>query len=64
MELLKLGISHKAKNNDGNAPLHVAAKSGNVGVAKALCECGADVKARNSNNRTARMIVRCFHLLC
>lgn len=57
IELLALGIPIGTKDKAGNTPLHVAAKAGNLNVAKALCECGADVMARNANNRTPKMVV-------
>jgi ankyrin repeat protein len=38
----------KSKDNLGDTPLHVAALHGNVEVAKALIEAGADVNAKNS----------------
>lgn len=57
VELLALGIPIGSKDKAGNTPLHIAAKSGNLDVAKALCECGADVMARNAHNRTAKMVV-------
>eukprot|EP00892_Ulva_mutabilis_P004749 jgi/Ulvmu1/2646/UM014_0098.1 len=56
VELLALGIPIGAPDKNGNTPLHIAAKSGNLDVAKALCEHGADVMARNKNNRTPRMV--------
>lgn len=57
VELLALGIPIGSKDKAGNTPLHIAAKCGNLDVAKALCERGADVMARNANNRTAKMVV-------
>ena len=38
----------KSKDNLGDTPLHVAALHGNVDVAKALIDAGADVNAKNS----------------
>lgn len=58
VELLLLGVPINAVDKSGNTPLHTAAKSGNLDVAKALCEHGADVMARNKNNRTPKMVVR------
>jgi len=38
----------KSKDNLGDTPLHVAALHGNVDVAKALIDAGADVNAKNN----------------
>ena len=57
MELVNIGISVNAQDTQGNTPLHIAAKAGNLNVARALCECGADIGARNKHNRTPKMVV-------
>jgi ankyrin repeat protein len=58
LELIAAGISPRAQDCQGNSPLHVAARSGNVEVAKALCKGGADIVGRNKSNRTPKMMVR------
>jgi hypothetical protein len=57
LELLKIGISSEGQNAQGSTPLHMAAKAGNMEAAKALCMHGANLMARNKNNRTAKMLV-------
>lgn len=57
VELLKIGIGSEGQNAQGNTALHMAAKAGNMEVATALCQHGANVMARNKNNRTAMMLV-------
>jgi Ankyrin repeat len=58
LELLRIGIPLQSQDKQGNSALHLAAKSGNMAVAKALVESGADVNARNKHNRTPKMVVR------
>lgn len=58
VELIAAGVGANAQDDKGNTPLHVAAKSCNLEVARALCEHGADVMARNKSNRTPKMVVR------
>ena len=58
IELVKIGIPLQAQDNQGNSALHLAAKAGNIEVAKALVAAGAQVNARNKNNRTPKMVVR------
>lgn len=58
LELIAAGISPRAQDINGNTPLHVAARSGNLAVATALFESGADVVGRNKSNRTPKMMVR------
>lgn len=57
IELLKVGANPNSPDANVNTALHLAAKSGNLAVAKALCEHGANVMARNNNNRTPKMLV-------
>jgi ankyrin repeat protein len=57
MELLNLNVSANVQDEDGNSPLHIAAKCNNMGFARALCEQGCDVMARNKHNRTPKMLV-------
>ena len=57
-ELIAGGLSANAQDAKGNTPLHIAAKSCNLEVARALCALGADVMARNKSNRTPKMVVR------
>ena len=58
VELLAIGVSAGAQDAQGNTTLHVAAKTGNAAAARALCEHGADLNARNKHNRTPKMVVR------
>jgi ankyrin repeat protein len=58
VELMNVGISANVQDIEGNTPLHAAAKAGNLAVARALCERGADLGARNKHNRTPKMVVR------
>jgi ankyrin repeat protein len=58
MELLNLGITANVQDEDGNTPLHIAAKRNNMDFAMALCERGCHVMARNKHNRTPKMLVR------
>lgn len=57
IELLNIGTPIESQNSAGCTALHVAAKSGNMAVAKALCESGANVMARSKTNRTPKMQV-------
>ena len=41
------------KTDDGNTPLHVAARRGHANVAEVLLACGADVNARSDSDLTA-----------
>ena len=47
--LIQHGGNVDVTDNHGTAPLHMVARSGDVDVAKALIEAGADVNARNVN---------------
>ena len=55
---MRIGIPLQAQDKNGNSALHLAAKVGNLAVAKALVKTGANVTARNKNNRTPKMMVR------
>ena len=61
VELQKLGISNKLLNEQGNSPLHVASKAGNLETARALVQGGADIMLRNKVNRTPKSMVRAYY---
>ena len=42
-----------AKESDGSTPLHVAARAGNIEIAKLLLDAGADIKAGDNENSNA-----------
>ncbi|WP_374696027.1 ankyrin repeat domain-containing protein [Spiroplasma endosymbiont of Polydrusus formosus] len=48
--LLENGADINARNNDGNTPLHNAAKNGYLNVVKLLLENGADINAINNDD--------------
>ncbi len=56
IEILKLLIENgsdvNAQNNDGNTPLHCAARKGELDIVKLLIANGADVNAQNKKNIT------------
>lgn len=56
--MIKRGLSVKKENENGDTPLHVAAKAGHVPVCQVLIACGADVLARNKKNRTPRSQIK------
>ena len=60
VELVRIGVPLQAQDKNGNSALHLAAKAGNLVVAKALVDTGANVTARNKHNRTPKMMVRFF----
>lgn len=49
--LIQHGVNVDVMDNHGTAPLHTAIRSGDVAVAKALIEAGADVNAKNVNHQ-------------
>lgn len=57
------------QNNDGETPLHLAARLGNADAVKALLNCGADVRIENSHGQTPIVVgvlvnsVACVQLL-
>ncbi|GMH38839.1 hypothetical protein BSKO_06737 [Bryopsis sp. KO-2023] len=58
VELIKKGLNPNKQNKNGDTPLHVAAKAGNVEACRALIDGGADALARNNKNRTPRAQVK------
>lgn len=51
-KFIEKGINMEANDRFGQTPLHVAVRSGNKAVTRALLEKGANSEARTSNNET------------
>ena len=54
-----MGVDKEAKNNDGEAALHIVAYSDNAIEIKALIEMGADINVKNNYGSTALHIAAC-----
>lgn len=50
--LIENGAEINIKDNDGNTPLHYAAKRGFMGIIRLLVENGADINAKNNDGQT------------
>jgi len=47
MTLLQQGADVEEEDEEGNRPLHFAAKNGHVKIVRALLDAGAEMEARN-----------------
>lgn len=52
-QLLALGLNPNQKYSAGNYPLHIAASAGNLRIANALLDSGADINACDKTGKTA-----------
>jgi len=57
--LLSRGASVRARDEDGTAPLAVAARKGETAVVKLLIEKGAEIDARDNSGATALIAAAC-----
>lgn len=55
--LLSRAVEHSIGDNEGNTPLHLAAKQTNIAIVQALVVFGAELEAKNKAGFTARHIV-------
>ena len=54
--LVSLGSDVGARSNIGSAPLHLAAREGDIEIINALIRAGADVNDRNDEGITALVV--------
>jgi len=55
--LIEAGANIEARDEDGETPLHSAARRGNHAVMQALIKAGADPAARDEDGRTPRDLI-------
>jgi len=62
LEEMGFGINHSYKDADGNTPLHLAAKQGNLLMIEELLEAGANPRKKNSNRKKPIDLLGKYHL--
>ncbi|KAK0642194.1 ankyrin repeat-containing domain protein, partial [Cercophora newfieldiana] len=54
--LLRMGATHRLRDNRGDTPLHVAARWGSLEIAELLLDAGAEIDARNHHGATPLLL--------